>query len=86
MVVLPFLAQKLIGCSSHAPHYKFGKLVTQLESGQIRSLSLGQRLNVANAALSEGTSELPLPPPTPERVSGRELPRPLRRPGFGSAE
>jgi cell division protease FtsH len=55
VVVLAFFAQKLIGSSSHSPHYKFGNLVQQLNSGSVKSLSLDQKSNVANVTLTDGT-------------------------------
>ncbi len=55
VVVLAFFAQKLIGSSSHGPHYTFGNLVTQLEGGQVHKLSLDQKSNVANVTLADGS-------------------------------
>ena len=37
VVVLAFFAQKLIGNSSHQPKETFGDLLTQLDSGQVKS-------------------------------------------------
>jgi cell division protease FtsH len=47
VVVLAFFAQKLIGNSSHGPHYTFGNLIYQLDHGQVKSLSLDQKDNSA---------------------------------------
>src|SRR5881227_2005595 len=51
VVVLAFFAQKLIGSSSHSTHYSFGNLITQLEQGQVKSLTLKEKDNTANAQL-----------------------------------
>jgi cell division protease FtsH len=47
VVVLAFFAQKLIGSSSHGPHYTFGNLISQLDNHQVKSLSLDQKSNSA---------------------------------------
>ncbi|HEY8626028.1 MAG TPA: ATP-dependent zinc metalloprotease FtsH [Solirubrobacteraceae bacterium] len=55
VVVLAFFAQKLIGSSTRAPHYTFGNLIAQLDSGTVKSLSLDQKANSAAVTLSDGT-------------------------------
>jgi cell division protease FtsH len=47
VVVLAFFAQKLIGSSSHGPHYTFGTLLYQLDNHQVKNLSLDQKSNSA---------------------------------------
>jgi len=54
VVVLAFFAQKLIGTSSHQPRYSFGSLITQLQNGQVKSLSLHEKDNTANVTLDNG--------------------------------
>jgi cell division protease FtsH len=51
VVVLAFFAQKLIGNSSHSPHYTFGNLTQQLQSGQVKSLTLKEKDNTADVQL-----------------------------------
>ena len=51
VVVLAFFAQKLIGSSSHAPRPTFGKLLTDLQSGQVRSMSIHTKDNTVDATL-----------------------------------
>src|SRR5437588_645229 len=51
VVVLAFFAQKLIGNSSHSPHYSFGNLITQLQTGQVKSLTLKEKDNTADVQL-----------------------------------
>ncbi len=51
VVVLAFFAQKLIGTSNKSPHFSFGSLITQLENGQVKSLSLHEKDNTANVTL-----------------------------------
>src|SRR5450631_4204250 len=48
VVVLAFFAQKLIGNSSHGRNYSFGNLLSQLQSHQVKSLSLDQKSNQAD--------------------------------------
>jgi cell division protease FtsH len=55
VVVLAFFAQKLIGSSSHGPTYTFGNLLTQLDRGQVKQLSLDQKENSASVTLTDGT-------------------------------
>jgi cell division protease FtsH len=55
VVVLAFFAQKLIGSSSHTQSYTFGQLVQQVDSGQVKSLSLDQKDNSAAVVLVGGT-------------------------------
>ncbi|HYZ80630.1 MAG TPA: ATP-dependent zinc metalloprotease FtsH [Solirubrobacteraceae bacterium] len=54
VVVLAFFAQKLIGSSNHGPNYTFGNLLTQLDSKQVKSLSLDQKSNSADVTLVGG--------------------------------
>ncbi len=55
VVVLAFFAQKLIGSSSHAPKQTFGDLLTQLQSKEVKTLSLDQKSNSASVTLNDGT-------------------------------
>jgi cell division protease FtsH len=48
VVVLAFFAQKLIGSSNHGPNYSFGNLLTQLQSHEVKNLSLDQKSNSAD--------------------------------------
>ena len=48
VVVLAFFAQKLIGSSSHSPHYSFGNLIQQLDSGQVKTLSIHTKDNTVD--------------------------------------
>ncbi|MGB0091361.1 MAG: ATP-dependent zinc metalloprotease FtsH, partial [Solirubrobacteraceae bacterium] len=48
VVVLAFFAQKLIGNSSHSPHYSFGDLLTQLDNRQVKSMSIHTKDNTVN--------------------------------------
>ena len=54
VVVLAFFAQKLIGSSNHGPNYSFGNLLSQLDSHQVKNLSLDQKSNSANVTLANG--------------------------------
>jgi cell division protease FtsH len=54
VVVLAFFAQKLIGSNNHSPQYTFGNLLTQLESKDVKSLSLDQKSNSADVTLTSG--------------------------------
>jgi cell division protease FtsH len=54
VVVLAFFAQKLIGSSNHGPNYSFGNLLTQLDSHEVKSLSLDQKSNSADVTLTNG--------------------------------
>src|SRR5437763_7941722 len=54
VVVLAFFAQKLIGTASHAQKQTFGTLVSDLNSGQIKSLSLHVSNNIVNATTTSG--------------------------------
>src|SRR5437764_13733230 len=47
VVVLAFFAQKLIGNSTKQQKQTFGNFVNQLDSGQVKSLSLDQKSNSA---------------------------------------
>jgi cell division protease FtsH len=55
VVVLAFFAQKLIGSSTRAPHYTFGNLISQLDGGSVKSLSLDQKANSVAVTLTDGT-------------------------------
>jgi cell division protease FtsH len=55
VVVLAFFAQKLIGSSSHTQHYTFGNLISQLDGGSVKTLSLDQKANSAAVTLTDGT-------------------------------
>jgi cell division protease FtsH len=54
VVVLAFFAQKLIGSSNHGPNYSFGNLLAQLDSKQVKGLSLDQKSNSADVTLTNG--------------------------------
>jgi cell division protease FtsH len=54
VVVLAFFAQKLIGNSHSGQKQTFGNLLTQLQSGQVKSLSLNQKSNSASVTLKTG--------------------------------
>jgi cell division protease FtsH len=54
VVVLAFFAQKLIGNSSHAQKQTFGNLLTQLQSGQVKGLTLKEKDNTADVTLTTG--------------------------------
>jgi cell division protease FtsH len=54
VVVLAFFAQKLIGTSSHAPKQTFGNLLTQLDSGQIKSMSIHTKDNTVDVTTTSG--------------------------------
>ncbi len=54
VVVLAFFAQKLIGTSNHQPPYTFGNLIQQLDSGQVKSLSLHVSDNTVNLTTVTG--------------------------------
>ncbi len=54
VVVLAFFAQKLIGTASHGPTPTFGTLLTDLGSGQIKSLSVHVSDNTVNATTTAG--------------------------------
>jgi cell division protease FtsH len=54
VVVLAFFAQKLIGSSSHGPNYSFGNLLSQLQTHQVKNLSLDQKSNSAEVTLANG--------------------------------
>jgi cell division protease FtsH len=51
VVVLAFFAQKLIGSSSHQPHQTFGNLLTDLQTHQVKSMSLHTKDNTLNVTL-----------------------------------
>jgi cell division protease FtsH len=55
VIVLAFFAQKLIGSSSHTQHQTFGNLLSQLNSRQVRSMTLDQKANSAAVTLTNGT-------------------------------
>ncbi len=54
VVVLAFFAQKLIGSSSHTQKQSFGNLLTQLQGGQVKSLTLKEKDNTADVTLVDG--------------------------------
>src|SRR3981081_2411543 len=54
VVVLAFFAQKLIGNSSHTQKHSFGNLLTELQSGQVRSLTLKEKDNTASVTTTDG--------------------------------
>ncbi len=54
VVVLAFFAQKLIGSSSHSPKETFGNLLTDLQTKQVKSMSLDQKDNSASITLTSG--------------------------------
>ena len=51
VVVLAFFAQKLIGSSSKAVRPTFGNLLTDLQSGQVRSMSIHTKDNTVDVTL-----------------------------------
>ncbi len=55
VVVLAFFAQKLIGSSSHGPHYTFGNLIQQLPAGQVKSMSIHTKDNTVDVTLTDGS-------------------------------
>jgi cell division protease FtsH len=55
VVVLAFFAQKLIGSSSHSPHYTFGNLLNQLPAGQVKSMSIHTKDNTVDVTLTDGS-------------------------------
>ena len=54
VVVLAFFAQKLIGNSTHSPHYSFGDLLTQLDQRQVKSMSIHTKDNTVNVTTTDG--------------------------------
>ncbi len=54
VVVLAFFAQKLIGTSNKQAPYTFGTLIQQLQSGQVKSLSLHVSDNTVNLTTVDG--------------------------------
>jgi cell division protease FtsH len=54
VVVLAFFAQKLIGSSSHTQKQSFGNLLTQLQAGQVKSLTLKEKDQTADVTLTDG--------------------------------
>jgi cell division protease FtsH len=54
VVVLAFFAQKLIGNSSHSPKMTFGNLLQQLDSGQVKSMSIHTKDNTVNVTTTGG--------------------------------
>ncbi len=54
VVVLAFFAQKLIGNSSHTQKQTFGNLLTQIQSGQVKTLTLKEKDNTADVTLNDG--------------------------------
>ncbi len=51
VVVLAFFAQKLIGNSTHAPKQSFGNLLSQLNSNQVKSLTIKTKDNTVDVTL-----------------------------------
>ena len=51
VVVLAFFAQKLIGNSSQTQKQTFGNLITQLDSNEVKSLTLKEKDNTADVTL-----------------------------------
>jgi len=51
VVVLAFFAQKLIGTSSHAPKQTFGNLLTQLQTDQVKNLTIKTKDNTVDVTL-----------------------------------
>jgi cell division protease FtsH len=51
VVVLAFFAQKLIGTSSHAPKQTFGNLLTQLQTDQVKTLTIKTKDNTVDVTL-----------------------------------
>ncbi len=54
VVVLAFFAQKLIGTTNKQPTYTFGTLVQQLQTGQVKSLSMHVSDNTVNLTTVSG--------------------------------
>jgi cell division protease FtsH len=54
VVVLAFFAQKLIGSSSHAPKQTFGNLLSQLQTGQVKSMSIHTKDNTVDVTTTGG--------------------------------
>jgi cell division protease FtsH len=54
VVVLAFFAQKLIGNSSHTQKHSFGNMLSELQAGQVRSLTLKEKDNTANVTTTDG--------------------------------
>jgi cell division protease FtsH len=54
VVVLAFFAQKLIGSSSHSPHYTYGSLVQQLNNDQVATLQINDKDNTADVTTTGG--------------------------------
>jgi cell division protease FtsH len=52
VVVLAFFAQKLIGSSSKAPRPTFGMLLADLQSGQVKSMSIHTKDNTVDVTLA----------------------------------
>ena len=54
VVVLAFFAQKLIGSSSHQQKQTFGNLLAELDTGQVKSMSLHTKDNTVDVTLLTG--------------------------------
>ena len=67
VIVLAFFAQKLIGSSAMAPNYKFGNLLSQLDSARSTQLSLDQKANSADVTLTRTVRNTPSATRTPTR-------------------
>jgi cell division protease FtsH len=55
VVVLAFFAQKLIGTSGHPLRFTYGNLVQAIQNGDVRSMSLDQKDDVANVTLKDNS-------------------------------
>ncbi|MBV9717429.1 MAG: ATP-dependent zinc metalloprotease FtsH, partial [Solirubrobacterales bacterium] len=51
VVVLAFFAQKLIGNGNKAPKQTFGNMIQQIDTGQVKSITLDQKNNSATVTL-----------------------------------
>jgi cell division protease FtsH len=54
VVVLAFFAQKLIGSSSHTQKQTFGNLLSYIDEGQVKTLTLKEKDNTADVQLVDG--------------------------------
>ena len=54
VVVLAFFAQKLIGTTNKQPPYTFGTLIQNLQTGQVKSLSMHVSDNTVNLTTVSG--------------------------------
>ena len=86
VVVLAFFAQKLIGSSSHQPHYTYGNLIQQLESHRVRSLSVHESDNIVNATTTDFSRPFAMHLPRNEVPSGKPLQLQVRHLQFRTGE